>query len=373
MIKKKWITELVDRTPEWFEYRKKGLGASESGIVCGLNPYRPTKMELYHIKVGTEERLNIMSEAAFHGIHTEDYVARLWQYYDGRDNGYMTNYESDTIQRNMYNLKGCVCNPAFPWLFCNYDRVIKAGASKLNADGTFSGERLEHDAPLEIKTMSSFVSKAYDGGVPDYYISQVHQQMLIMESDYAEIAVLIDGRNLKVFPIERDEAIIDMIIDKTADFWARVIKGREAYKKAKEALHLPDDEKYEDYMQEVMMYEPEPDHNDNYSVYLSERHEMEDERMLGDDELLTQVKHLQTVKTMIKILDKEKREVENKVKHKFVQEAVEKIEFSGEGYARYYQRGGNKTKTLDVRISKPDDFVLGVQLEKIDREVGYLI
>jgi len=91
MIKKEWITELVDRTPEWYEYRKNGLGASDSGIVCGLNPYSPTKMELYHIKVGTEERIDIMSEAAFQGIHNEEWVASLWQYYDGRENGYITN------------------------------------------------------------------------------------------------------------------------------------------------------------------------------------------------------------------------------------------------------------------------------------------
>jgi hypothetical protein len=28
---------------------------------------------------------------------------------------------------------------------------------------------------------------------------------------------------------------------------------------------------------------------------------------------------------------------------------------------------------LDVRITKPDEFVIGVELENIDRKVGYII
>ena len=95
--------------------------------------------------------------------------------------------------------------------------------------------------------------------------------------------------------------------------------------------------------------------------------------MMGNEELLGQAKHLQTVKEMIKQLEKEKRELENKVKNEFRKESVEKIEFPGNGYMRYYQRANNKTKMLDVRITKPDEFVIGVELEKIDREIGYII
>jgi hypothetical protein len=44
----------------------------------------------------------------------------------------------------------------------------------------------------------------------------------------------------------------------------------------------------------------------------------------------------------------------NGTKDQDVKDHVEKIEFPGDGYIRYYKRANNNTKMLDVRISKPD-------------------
>jgi len=371
-MKKSWVTKIKDRTPEWFEYRQKGLGASSAAIVCGLSPYKPTKMQLFHEKVGTMEPDRTMSAPAFHGIHQEAYVANLWKYYDGTEYGYMDNFERGEIIRKASELVGFVQNPKYPHLYCNLDRVIEKGSRKLNDDGTLSDEITTTLCPLEIKTMNGFVYKKYDG-VPDMYIIQVHQQMMIMECDYSEIAILIDGRGFKVFPIERNEDIVDMIAERTYEFWSRVLQGRQALIHAEIAKDEDDFEKYNDYMGVIQQLEPEPDDNEHYSEFLSDTHVVEQEIMMGNEDLLGQVQHLQTVKEMIKQLEKEKRELENKVKNEFRKESVEKIEFPGHGYMRYYQRANNNTKMLDVRITKPDEFVIGVELEKIDREVGYII
>ena len=371
-MKKSWVTKIKDRTPEWFEYRQNGLGASSAAIVCGLSPYKPTKMQLFHEKVGTMEPDRTMSAPAFHGIHQEAYVANLWKYYDGTEDGYMDNFERGEIIRKASELVGFVQNPKYPHLYCNLDRVIEKGSRKLNDDGTLSDEITTTLCPLEIKTMNSFVYKKYDG-VPDMYIIQVHQQMMIMECDYSEIAILIDGRGFKVFPIERNEDIVDMIAERTYEFWSRVLQGRQALIQAEMAKEDDDFEKYHDYMGVIQQLEPEPDDNEHYSEFISDTHVVEQEIMMGNEDLLGQVQHLQTVKEMIKQLEKEKRELENKVKNEFRKESVEKIEFPGHGYMRYYQRANNNTKMLDVRITKPDEFVIGVELEKIDREVGYII
>jgi predicted phage-related endonuclease len=63
-MKYEWVTEIEDRTPEWFEYRNNGLGASTAAIVCGLSPYKPTPMQLFHEKVGTMEPDRTMSAPA---------------------------------------------------------------------------------------------------------------------------------------------------------------------------------------------------------------------------------------------------------------------------------------------------------------------
>ena len=166
IVPDEWITPLVDRTPEWFEYRKTGIGASSSAIILGLNPYNPTKMQLYHQKVGTDEVQNKMSEAAYNGIRLEASVAEDWQYYDGTIDGYVEKGLNKDVQRKMYEVVGCIKNPKYDHLFCNLDRVIEAGQPKLNMDGTFSDEIIQKDCPLEIKTMSGFVQKTYDG-IPD--------------------------------------------------------------------------------------------------------------------------------------------------------------------------------------------------------------
>ena len=372
MIKKGWVTEIKDRTPEWFEFRKNGLGASSAAIVCGISPYKPTLMEFYHEKVGTMESERFMSSPAFWGIELESQVAEKWGYYDGTEEGYMSNFDSGNVIRNSSPLVGFVQNPKYPHLYCNLDRVIEKGSRKLNEDGTLSDEITTKPCPLEIKTMNGFVYKKYDG-VPDMYILQVHQQMLIMECDYAEIAILIDGRGFKVFPIERNEEIIEIITESTYDFWKRVIQGRQAFIQAEQAKEDGEYDKYDDWMGVIQHLEPEPNDNEHYSAFISETHEVEQEIMQGDEDLLMQCKHLQTVKSMIKQLEKEKRELENKIKNEFRKESVEKIEFPANGYMRYYQRANNNTKMLDVRINKPDEFTIGVELEKIDREIGYII
>ena len=371
-MKKSWVTKIKDRTPEWFEYRQNGLGASSAAIVCGLSPYKPTPMQLFYEKVGLMESDKSMSAPAFHGIHQEEYVANLWRYYDGTEDGYMENFEKEKIIRQARSLVGFIQNPKYPHLYCNIDRMIVKGSRKLNDDGTISNEVTTKNCPLEIKTMNGFVYKKYDG-VPDMYIIQVHQQMMIMECDYSEIAMLIDGRNFKVFPIHRNEEIVSMIEERTFDFWKRVLQGRQALIKAEQAKEEENYEEYEHWMGVIQQLEPEPDDNEHYSTFLSETHEVEQEIMMGNEDLLDKTQRLQTVKAMIKQLEKEKRELENNIKNEFRKESVEKIEFPGHGYMRYYQRANNNTKMLDVRITKPDEFVIGVELENIDRKVGYII
>ncbi len=58
---KKLVSTLDLDKKEWLQYRKKGIGGSDAGAVCGLNPYR-TAMQVYQDKISEEtERCNGMS------------------------------------------------------------------------------------------------------------------------------------------------------------------------------------------------------------------------------------------------------------------------------------------------------------------------
>ena len=58
---------------EWLKYRKKGIGGSDAGAICRLNPYR-SPMSVYIDK--TEDDIeDIDSEAMRQGRDLEQYVA----------------------------------------------------------------------------------------------------------------------------------------------------------------------------------------------------------------------------------------------------------------------------------------------------------
>ena len=59
---------------EWLRIRKSGIGGSDAGAVCGMNPYSSV-IKVYKDKVSDEiEELN--NEAVRIGNDLEDYVAR---------------------------------------------------------------------------------------------------------------------------------------------------------------------------------------------------------------------------------------------------------------------------------------------------------
>lgn len=63
----------VSRT-EWLRLRKSGIGGSDAGAVCGVNPYS-SAMKIYKDKVSDDiEELN--SEAVRISNDLEDYAAR---------------------------------------------------------------------------------------------------------------------------------------------------------------------------------------------------------------------------------------------------------------------------------------------------------
>ena len=59
---------------EWLKLRKTGLGGSDAGAICGLNPYS-SPMKVYQDKT-SEDVSDQDNEAMRQGRDLEDYVAR---------------------------------------------------------------------------------------------------------------------------------------------------------------------------------------------------------------------------------------------------------------------------------------------------------
>ena len=146
---------------EWLKLRKTGLGGSDAGTVCGLNPYS-SRMDLFYDKTGgeTEEQEN---EAMRQGRDLEDYVARRFMEATGLK-----------VRRSNYMYR----NTEYPFMVADVDRFI-----------------VGEDAGLECKTASAYnADKWKDGEIPLHYALQCYHYMAVTGRRAWYIAAAVLGK-----------------------------------------------------------------------------------------------------------------------------------------------------------------------------------
>lgn len=205
---KKLVSTLNLSHEEWLQYRKQGIGGSDAGAICGLNPYA-SPMSVYCDKI-REEVEEADNEAMRQGRDLEDYVARRFMEATGKK----VRRANAIFQSEMY-----------PFMLANVDRMV-AG---------------EH-AGLECKTANSFQSSRWkDGEIPAHYLIQCFHYMAVTGADAWYLAVVILGREFQYRKIPRDEEMIGDLIRIESDFWnnhvqAGVIPGPDGSESCEEIL-----------------------------------------------------------------------------------------------------------------------------------------
>lgn len=178
---------ITDFTREqWLELRQKGIGGSDAGAILGLNKWK-TPFEVYIDKTEPLEDHGA-GEAAYWGTQLEDMVAKEFEIRTGkkvrRNNRMMTSIEH-------------------PFMFANIDREI-----------------VGEDAILECKTANTYLAKDWeDDKVPPSYIIQGQHYLAVTGKARIYYAVLIGGQKFSWKVLERDEDLINLIIDRETEFW----------------------------------------------------------------------------------------------------------------------------------------------------------
>lgn len=282
---------------EWIAFRSRGLGASEIGTLMGVNSWK-SPAELYYQKIGLIPQKVEPNIPMFMGTILEKTVAEIFEYWDGDDQSMLNNYEAGTKVRNLYEPVGYVVNPEYPHLFFSPDRLQIKSTNLRIRNGRINLDNVE--AIVEIKTISGWSSKQWTGGVPPSYYLQLQTYLMGLGIDIGWLVALEDGRNLKVHQFDRDQEMIDMIANVTAEFWNRVEAGR---------LALETGEDYE-------AYAPPPDGTEAYSEFLNEKYKNPEEVSIAStpeiDECIRQYKEKNEE---IARLDEEKREASNYIKN----------------------------------------------------------
>lgn len=177
-------------TNENIENRKKGIGASESAIVMGLNqnisPYK-----LWMIKTGRAEYddLSELPQVYWGTIHEEP----------------IANHYAKIMNCNVHTVPETLFHKDYPFLLCHLDRKVE-GEPKI----------------LECK-FAMFAKDDWGASgsdiVPLPYIVQVQHQLAVTGYDEADLAVLIGGWDFRIYHFKRDEELIAKIIEEVSEFW----------------------------------------------------------------------------------------------------------------------------------------------------------
>lgn len=171
---------------QWLKMRKSGLGGSDAGAVCGLNPYS-SPMNVYRDKT-TDEMDDIDNEAMRQGRDLEEYVARRFMEETG-----LKVRRSNKMYRS----------EEYPFMLADVDRLVV---------GTGAG--------LECKTASAYNGDKWkDGQVPPHYLIQCLHYMAVTGRREWYIAVVILGVGFRYQKIVWDDGMIGKLIAVEQAFW----------------------------------------------------------------------------------------------------------------------------------------------------------
>jgi len=201
------IEQSTERS-EWLKARKSAIGASDTAAILGLSPWG-SQWEVWADKTGRLEDWK-GSSATRAGLVFERPVL-------------------DTAEAELGPLK----------------RNVRVVHPALPVASTLDGLVIESGEPVEAKT-TGIVGPVYgDWGdaltdqVPDYYLVQVHTQLLVTGAQLGYLFALIAGRGVVKYQIERSEAVCERIGSLCADWWQRhVVNDVEPSRETPPALEV---------------------------------------------------------------------------------------------------------------------------------------
>ena len=174
----------------FLQARQSGLGGSDIATLFNINPYS-TKLELYFQKRGEIEP-TADTRLTRTGRAMEQVIAVM-----------VAEREGAKLRKVNRTLR----HPKHDFLIAHIDR-------------DFVGIR----KGLEIKNVSPRMAYLWgkDGqpdAVAEHYLPQPHHYMLVLDYDLFDVAAYFGGDDLRIYPMERDLEMDELIIDAAHDFW----------------------------------------------------------------------------------------------------------------------------------------------------------
>src|SRR5699024_10850639 len=180
---------------EWLQERQSGIGGSDAGTILGVNKWK-SKTQLFFEKTNPELKQEVDNEYIYWGNVLEDIVAKEFENRTGK-----------RVRRDNRMLR----HPEHDFMLANMDRVVV-------------GEK----ALLECKTTSQYNKDLWEGDdIPAQYLCQVQHYMAVTGYKKAYIAVLLGGNTFIWKEIDRDEELINILIEAEKESWENNVQAGE--------------------------------------------------------------------------------------------------------------------------------------------------
>jgi putative phage-type endonuclease len=183
----------LPNTEEWKAARNTGIGSSEAAAAAGLSEWR-TPLEVYYKKTG-QLKIDLDNVASVRLGHLlEPIVVQEFCTLTG-----------ETLDK--YPLPMCR-HAVHPFVLATGDALLRSGKG------------------LEAKTttwrMASRLGDDHTDDVPIDILCQAQQQAAVYGWDAVWVSFLIDGRTLRNFHVERNDDLIEGLIDAERELWERI-------------------------------------------------------------------------------------------------------------------------------------------------------
>lgn len=187
MIKK----ELLQNSPEWFEWRLGGIGASEVSAILGVCPYN-TRYDVWLVKTQRQKGFDVNSFFTVHGQETEAKARARYEMLAMTDMN-----------------PSCGTHPKYS--------ICTASLDGVSNDGKLI---LELKCPKSTKTLEA----AKAGHVPDHYYPQIQYQLAVTGADEADFFVYHEeSGDHALVKVKPDIAYQGKIIAEVLKFWEQHI------------------------------------------------------------------------------------------------------------------------------------------------------
>lgn len=182
------MLHLKQRSPEWHEFRRNHIGASDAPAIMGVSPWKDVK-QLYNEKTSMPEISDNSNAAMRRGLQLEPVALAL--------------FEDET---------GYLMSPSV--LVHPYIKFMSASLDGIELDGK---------CIVEIKCPGSEDHKiALDNAVPEKYIPQLQHQMEVCGMDWMYYMSYRSDSDYKIIEVKKDHDYTNNLILKEREFWDRV-------------------------------------------------------------------------------------------------------------------------------------------------------